>query len=289
MAARSRCGILAPFEPLNVGTLKRNLYAMPRHLSRYQYFHAADGCRLAYRDGGPADGTAVILLHGMAGRSDTWDGVAGALIAAGRRVIALDLRGHGHSARAASYPLPDFSTDVITLLDQLEVAQVDLVGHSLGGFVALSVAAQQPQRIRRLLIEDAPIPPRDKHDASRVQSVPNVRRLLASMGIRRMLAIAFTNRFDLRMRKPVLAALSTPTPAWWVSLAAIRAPTLLLGATQSHLAADRLPLLAHAMPHATLRMLDGGHRLHTEQPAAFLHSALPFLGDCPGTFSAEGF
>jgi esterase len=288
MAARSRCGILAPFEPLNVGTLKRNLYAMPRHLSRYQYFHAADGCRLAYRDGGPADGTAVILLHGMAGRSDTWDGVAGALIAAGRRVIALDLRGHGHSARAASYPLSDFSADVIALLDQLELAEVDLVGHSLGGFVALSAAAQQPQRIRRLLIEDAPIPPRDKPDTSKAQSVPSVRRLLASMGIRRMLAIAFTNRFDLRMRKPVLVALSTPTPAWWASLAAIHAPTLLLGATQSHLAAERLPMLAQAIPNATLCMLGGGHRLHTEQLAAFLDAALPFLSDCPGTVSAEG-
>jgi esterase len=252
---------------------------MPRHLSRHQYLHAADGCRLAYRRGGPANGTTVILLHGMASRCDTWDGVAGALIAAGRRVIALDLRGHGHSARAASYPLADFSTDVIALLDQFELAQVDLVGHSLGGFVALSVAAQQPQRIRRLLIEDAPMPPRDKSDESGVQSVPSLRRLLGSMGIRRMLAIAFTNRFDLRMRKPILAAISTPTPAWWVSLAAIHAPTLLLGATQSHLAADRLPLLVNATPHATLRMLDGGHRLHTGQPAAFLGAALPFLGN----------
>jgi esterase len=252
---------------------------MPRHLSRHQYLYAADGCRLAYRSGGPADGTAVILLHGMAGRSDTWDGVAGALIAAGRRVVALDLRGHGRSARAASYPLSDFSTDVITLLDQLELAQVDLVGHSLGGFVALSVAARQPQRIRRLLIEDAPIPSRDKTDPNRVPSVPSLRRLLASMGIRRMLAIALMNRFDLRMRKPILTALSTPTSEWWASLAAIRARTLLLGATQSHLAAERLPLLAMAIPHATLRMLVGGHRLHTEQPAAFLGAALPFLGD----------
>jgi esterase len=252
---------------------------MPRHLSRHEYLHTADGCRLAYRSSGPADDAAVILLHGMAGRSDSWDGVAGALIAAGRRVIALDLRGHGHSARAASYPLSDFSADVITLLDQLELAQVDLVGHSLGGFVALSVAAQQPARIRRLLIEDAPTPPREKSGASQVRSVPSVRQLLASMGIRRMLAIAFTNRFDLRMRKPVLAALSTPRPAWWASLSAIRASTLLLGATQSHLAAERLPLLVNAIPHASLRMLDGGHRLHTEQPAAFLGAALPFLGD----------
>ncbi|MFZ0872713.1 MAG: alpha/beta fold hydrolase [Rhodanobacter sp.] len=252
---------------------------MPRHLSRHQYLHATDGCRLAYRDGGPADGNVVILLHGMAGTSDTWDGVARALIAGGHRVIALDLRGHGRSARAASYPLPDFSTDVITLLDHLALAQVDLIGHSLGGFVALSVAALQPQRVRRLLIEDVPTPLRDKSDASKVRSVPSVRRLLASMGIRRMLAIAFTNRFDLRMRKPILAALSTPTPAWWASLAAIRAPTLLLGATQSHLSAERLPLLANAIPHSTLRTLDGGHRLHTEQPAAFLDAALPFLGN----------
>jgi esterase len=249
-----------------------------RHLSRHQYLHAADGCRLAYRGGGPADGTAVLLLHGMAGRSDTWDGVAGALIDAGRRVAALDLRGHGGSARAASYPLSVFSTDVITLLDQLELAQVDLVGHSLGGFIALSVAAQQPHRIRRLLIEDAPIPPRDTPGANTATSVPGVRQLLASMGIRRMLAIVFANRFDLRMRKPILATLRTPAPTWWASLAVIRAPTLLLGATQSHLAAERLPLLATTIPHATVRVLDAGHRLHTEHPMAFLDAALPFLG-----------
>ena len=252
---------------------------MLRHLSRHQYLYAADGCRLAYRSGGAADGTAVILLHGMAGHSGTWDGVAGALIAAGRRVIALDLRGHGHSARSTSYPLADFSTDVTTLLDQLELTQVDLVGHSLGGFIALSVAAQQPRRVRRLLIEDAPIPPRDEFDASRGQSVPSVRRLLGSMGIRRMLALVFTNRFDLRMRRPILAALNRPIPAWWAGLADIRARTLLLGATQSHLAAERRPLLANATPHATLHMLEGGHRLHTEQPAAFLDAALPFLDD----------
>ena len=250
-----------------------------RHLSRHQYLHATDGCRLAYRSGGPADGTAVLLLHGMAGRSDTWDGVAGALIDAGRRVIALDLRGHGRSARATSYPLSDFSTDVITLLDQLDLAQVDLVGHSLGGWVALSVAAQQPQRIRSLLIEDAPIPPHDTSGATTNPSVPSVRRLLASMGIRRMLAIVFANRFDLRMRKPILAALRMPAPAWWASLAAIDAPTLLLGASQSHLAAERLPLLATAIPPATVVVLKGGHRLHTEHPTAFLDAALPFLGE----------
>jgi len=250
---------------------------MPRHLSPHRYFRAVDGSRLAYRSGGPADGAAVILLHGMAGRSDSWDEVAGALISAGRRVIALDLRGHGRSERAPSYALGDFSADVIALLDQLKLSQVDLVGHSLGGFVALSVAIQQPQRIRRLLLEDAPIPPRDKLDAGTVQSVPSMRRLLAALGIRRMLAIMFTNRFDLRMRKPILAALRTPMPAWWASLVVVRAPTLLLGATQSHLAAERLPLVAAAIPDATLHMLEGGHRLHTEQPAAFLDVVLPFL------------
>jgi len=88
----------------------------------------------------------------------------------------------------------------------------------------------------------------------------------------------FTSRFDLRMRKPILASLRAPMPQWWASLGAIRAPTLLLGATQSHLAVERLPLLAGAIPDAIHRVLVGGHRLHIEQPAAFLDAALPFLG-----------
>jgi hypothetical protein len=63
---------------------ERNVFAMPRHLSRHQYLRTANGRRLAYRSGGPPDGTPVVLLHGMAGRSDTWNEVAGALINAGR-------------------------------------------------------------------------------------------------------------------------------------------------------------------------------------------------------------
>ncbi len=103
---------------------------------------------------GPADGPAVILLHGWDCSSYWFYRLAPALGDQGLRVIALDFRGHGFSDPAADerYDLPTLARDTLALADALGVQEFDLASFSLGSAVALLVGAQAPTRVRRHIV-----------------------------------------------------------------------------------------------------------------------------------------
>lgn len=105
------------------------------------------------REIGPADGIPVLLVHGLAGASLTeWYQVAPKL-AADRRVIMVDHRGHGLSARGdLRFDVSDDADDLAGVLDALEVDQVDAVGYSMGGAIAQELAHRHPGRVRRLVL-----------------------------------------------------------------------------------------------------------------------------------------
>ncbi|MGY4712029.1 alpha/beta fold hydrolase [Mycolicibacterium sp. CBM1] len=108
------------------------------------------GDQVAYLDEGK--GEAILLLHGMAGSSQTWRSVIGPL-SRKYRVIAPDLLGHGNSAKPRSdYSLGAFAVWLRDLLDELGVAQATVVGHSLGGGVAMQFVYQHPDYCRRLIL-----------------------------------------------------------------------------------------------------------------------------------------
>ncbi|MBP2400570.1 alpha/beta fold hydrolase [Streptomyces syringium] len=116
--------------------------------------------RLAYRVSGQPDAPPLVLLHALGENAADWDAVAPAF-ARHRRVFALDLRGHGRSDWPGDYSLELMQGDVIRFLDVLGLGQVDLIGHSMGGIVAYLLAGNHPQRVRRLVLEDVPVPPQD--------------------------------------------------------------------------------------------------------------------------------
>ena len=108
------------------------------------------GNRLAYQDEGQGD--AILLLHGMAGSSQTWRSVIRPL-SRKYRVIAPDLLGHGSSAKPRSdYSLGAFAVLLRDLLDELGVARTTVVGHSLGGGVAMQFVYQHPDYCERLVL-----------------------------------------------------------------------------------------------------------------------------------------
>jgi pimeloyl-ACP methyl ester carboxylesterase len=101
------------------------------------------------------DGEAVILLHGIAGSFDTWNEVLPAL---GKKcyAIAPDLLGHGRSAKPrGDYSLGAYATGVRDLMEALEIPSATIVGHSLGGGIAMQFAYQFPKRCRRLVLVDS--------------------------------------------------------------------------------------------------------------------------------------
>jgi pimeloyl-ACP methyl ester carboxylesterase len=108
------------------------------------------GERLAYYDEG--QGETLLLIHGMAGSSQTWREILPRL-AKRYRVIAPDLLGHGQSAKPRTdYSLGAFAVGLRDLLDELGVQSVTIVGHSLGGGIAMQFLYQHPDYCHRLIL-----------------------------------------------------------------------------------------------------------------------------------------
>jgi pimeloyl-ACP methyl ester carboxylesterase len=109
-----------------------------------------NGLSLYYEEHG--SGEPLVLLHGGFGAAELWAPVLPAL-AAGRRVIAVDLQGHGHTADV-DRPLraETMADDVAALIEHLGLERADVMGYSLGGMVALRTAIQHPERVRRLVL-----------------------------------------------------------------------------------------------------------------------------------------
>ena len=111
---------------------------------------------LAHRREG--EGPPVVCLHGLLGSGRNWVGVASAL-AAGFEVVLPDLRNHGASPWSDEVGYPAMADDVAGLLDALGLASARLVGHSMGGKVAMTLALTAPERVERLVVVDiAPVP-----------------------------------------------------------------------------------------------------------------------------------
>jgi pimeloyl-ACP methyl ester carboxylesterase len=108
------------------------------------------GDRVAYRDEG--SGEVLLLVHGMGGSSASWSGVI-PLLAAKYRVIAPDLLGHGESDKPrGDYSVGAFAVLLRDLLDALGVRRVTVVGHSLGGGIAMQFAHQHRQYCKRMVL-----------------------------------------------------------------------------------------------------------------------------------------
>jgi pimeloyl-ACP methyl ester carboxylesterase len=101
----------------------------------------------------PGEGTPVVLVHGVAASSATWDTILEGLRGSGRHVLAVDLPGHGSSSKGrGDYSLGALASTLRDLLDDLGVGACVVVGHSLGGGVAMQFAYQFPQRCRGLVL-----------------------------------------------------------------------------------------------------------------------------------------
>jgi pimeloyl-ACP methyl ester carboxylesterase len=109
----------------------------------------------------------VLALHGITANHLAWQPVADRL-PPGVRLVAPDLRGRGDSPLPGPYGMAAHAADAVAVLDALDVATATVVGHSMGGFVALVLADRHPERVDRLLLVDGgpplPMPPGDTAD-----------------------------------------------------------------------------------------------------------------------------
>lgn len=260
---------------------------------------------------GPGDRT-LVLLHGWLDLAWSWQPLAERL--AGRlRMVAVDFRGHGDSARTppgSYYHFPDYLRDVHDLLKEVSLGATVLVGHSMGGTVASMYAGAFPARVQGLVVVDGlgPASPVDtppgrvfKWLGGVEQVTRRAPRSFADLGeaVARMRAIndripadlaAFLaargtrRREDGRLEWKHDPLHTTRSPiafnreAYYTFLRAIGCPTLIVRATDSFM--ESIPDLEDriaAIPWHQEAKIDCGHMVHQERPDELAAAVLAFL------------
>jgi pimeloyl-ACP methyl ester carboxylesterase len=257
-----------------------------------RHFSSIDGVEIAYQEWQPETSATllppVFLHHGFIANADlNWvgPGVVDALVRAGRRVVALDARGHGASRKPrdpSSYGEEKMAADLRQLFDLSGAQQVDLVGYSMGAYVSL-LTASQDTRVRRLVVGGvgAAIVERDGLSARLAARATIAAALRApdAATIQDPIAARFRALADYiatdREAREALAACAEASFSSAIPFAQVAAPTLVLVGDEDPIA-ERPEVLAAAIPHAQLRVIAGDHLSAVTNPA-FAPAIVEFL------------
>lgn len=235
-------------------------------------------------------GPAVILIHGLFGDLDNLANLARSIVK-DFTVIQIDLRNHGRSPRSDVMDYGVMAEDVVCLMDLLDLAEATLVGHSMGGKVAMQTALNFPHRVSRLVIADiAPVEYQGHHQnvfaglktlweqrtqiRSRQQAgdilkqhieMPEVTQfLLKGLPVTQGELMWRTNYPAIRDNYPhILGKPKGNTP--------FRDPTLFIkGGNSDYILAKHQPEIMTLFPTAKAKVIaDTGHWLHAEKPRLF--------------------
>jgi pimeloyl-ACP methyl ester carboxylesterase len=244
---------------------------------------------LHYLDQG--QGRPLVILHGLFGTLDNWQTLGRRWATeAGLRVISVDLRNHGRSFQSPDHSYELMARDVLALFDHLGLGDdVSLMGHSMGGKVAMRFALSYPERLARLLVFDisprysdmehqtdiiaglravplATLESRQQADEAMAQHIPQptVRQFLLKNLYRRE-----DHSFDWRINVGVLAESMAAVGEEITAAQPFLKPTLFVrGGKSNYITADdKLYDIPALFPNSQVEtVVDAGHWLHAEKP-----------------------
>ena len=241
-------------------------------------------------------GAPLVVLHGLLGSSRNWQSAGVALAERGHRVLAPDLRNHGSSPWADDCSYAALALDVIALLDGLSLGPVHLVGHSMGGKVAMRLVMERPDLVARLTIVD--IAPRAYSDRIRVEFAAMSALDLAAVKSRKDAEEKLVTQVsEWGMRQFILTNLGQDAKGHWrwtVNREALThslpeilgnslavgevwdGPTRFLRGGKSNYIRDEdfAAIRAHFPQAEVVTLPDSGHNPHFEARAGFVEAAL---------------
>jgi esterase len=245
------------------------------------------------------DGHPLIILHGFLGASGNWHTLSRSVFAEHYRVFAVDQRNHGRSPHSNVFDYETLADDVLRFMDSQGIERSHLLGHSMGGKVAMHVAARYSDRIGRLIIADispraydelheeildalAAVDPsgfseRDDIDRALAEYIPSsaIRMFLLKNLAHDREAGAYSWQMNLEVLRKNYPLINEALP----EDALFEGPTLFIRGDRSAYVPDEdRELIARHFPLARIVTLkNAGHWLHAEQPDAFGKTVLAFL------------
>lgn len=245
-------------------------------------------------------GEAVLLIHGLFGNLDNLKGLGQAL-EAHHQVIRVDVPNHGLSEHWQQMDYPNLAKAMVDLLDDLELERVHIVGHSMGGKIAMATALAYPNRIISLVAADiAPVAYQPRHDAvfAALESLPLVGHTDRRFALAHLLAAGIDDataqfllknlqRCDTGFRwKMNLTGLKSgyPNIIGWHNLPnesqlVFAGPSLFIrGGDSNYVTAEHRDGILRQFPQAQAKTLEGcGHWLHAQKPFIFNRIVSEFI------------
>ena len=242
-------------------------------------------------------GHAVILMHGMFGSLSNLGNLARHL-ATHYRVISVDLRNHGDSPHDPSMDIPSMANDVVELMDELGLSEASLVGHSLGGKIAMQVALNHPERVARLVVADiSPVAYKPRQDAAldalielssatilgRADADTLMAKHVSDSQTRAFLLKNLSRNFEgnylLKLNMQAIVANYGSTLVAAPEGLPYQGPSLFLkGETSAYIQTKHQPIIDQLFPNSAIRIIAGvGHWLHAEKPDEFNANIAEFI------------
>ncbi|TPD65557.1 alpha/beta fold hydrolase [Flavobacterium microcysteis] len=244
------------------------------------------------------EGKPLLILHGFLGMSDNWKTFAGQIAAEGFQLHILDLRNHGRSFHSDVFTYEAMVKDVFEYCEEQGLDKVSILGHSMGGKVAMFFATTYPEKVEKLIVAD--IGPKyyrphhqdilaglnavdlsQKPDRSQVEEI--LKEYVSDFGTRQFLMkslywiepgqLAF--RFNLPVFNEQIDNIGKALP----DNALFEKPTLFLrGGNSNYIKDEDFETIRHHFPNSEIKTIaNAGHWLHAENPKDFYSESIQYL------------